>query len=594
MFIAACGGGGGGGGGSSDSAAPGQPATTGISIPALPTNNSTILSCPTTSNFSVATPPVAAAGKISGRITYDRVPFFPPAPSYQPGPGLDYDNPHVTPARGVVVEIVASSNGVSCAGEVIATTLTDGDGWYEATVGTASNVCLRVRAQLYRATDFASGANWNIAVADNTSSDAMYVMTESSATSANASPRRDLHAQSGWSNGAYNGARVAAPFAILDTACKAINAVLASNADAQFGSLSYFWSTKNTSDSNGTLAQGKIGGAFFSASTSAIYLRGDAAIDTDEFDEMVIAHEFGHFITRVFSRSDSLGGEHSLFDYMDPRVAFDEGWATAFAALALNTPIYRDSDEVTTMHSSSREFFFNVQDRFGGIPTGWFSESSVQRALFNIGADSSYGGLGLGIDGLMHALSGTYKTTPALATLFSYGSQLIDEQASSAMADDIATILNDEDVDGSSIQPFAEFETHAPDPDDLPVYANISANGGAVSVCSGNDYGTGNTLSNRRYLRFDVAAAGRYQFTVEPETGFSGAVAGFELLQRGARLTYQQARSGSLSNRTARYPSGTLSAGAYVLSAFHVGNVVAGSGIVAGRQCFKVTVSAAP
>ena len=547
LLLTACGGGGGGGGGGGTPApaAPGQPATTAISTPALPSNNSAVLTCPTTSNFSQQSPPADAVGKISGRITYDRVPF-----SAQLGAGLEYAAQFAAPARGVVVEAIASSNGSSCAGNIVKTALTDGDGWYELALGdTSTNICVRARAQLYRAGDGNSGANWNIAVADNTGSNSLYVLIESSPRSASAAPRRDLHAQSGWSSGAYNGARRAAPFAILDTVCKTIDAVLADNAEAQFGALNYFWSTKNTSDSNGTLAQGKIGGPFFSSSDVAIYLRGDAAIDTDEFDEMVIAHEFGHFVTHVFSRSDSLGGQHSLLDYSDPRVAFDEGWATAFAALALNTPIYRDSDEVTTVHSSSREFHFNVQDRFGGVPTGWFAESSVQRALFTIGADSSYGGLGLGIEGLLHALSGAYKTTPALATLFSYASQLIGEQSSSTLANGIASIIDAEDVNGFGIQPFAETETHAPDPYDLPVYANISTSAGAVRVCSDNDYGTGNTLSNRRYLRFDVAAGRSLSIHGTAENQFSRC--------RGGLRAIAARQSADLSAGAVGYTFGT-------------------------------------
>jgi len=584
LLLAACGGGGGGGG----SAAPagGQPATTAISTPALPANNALTLSCPTTSNFSLQAPPAIASGKISGRITYDRVPF-----AAQLGGGLDYASQYPLPARGVVVEAVASSDGVSCAGNIIKTTLTDGDGWYELALNNdATKICVRVRAQLYRAVDSVSGATWNISVADNTANNSLYLLNESSPTSAAATPRRDLHAASGWSNGSYASARVAAPFAILDTACKAIDAVLANNADAQFSALNYLWSTKNTSDSNGTLEQGKIGGPFFSPSAVAIYLRGDAAIDTDEFDEMVIAHEFGHFVTHVFSRSDSLGGEHSLLDYEDPRVAFDEGWATAFAGLVLNTSVYRDSDEVATVNSPSREFYFDIQQQFYGVPTGWFAESSVQRALFNIGAGPSFGGLNLGIEGLLHALSGSYKSTPALATIFSYASQLAGEQTPSN-ANGIAALLNGENIDGSNIQPFAETETHAPAPADLPVYQIVFAGGPPVAVCTSDDYGTGNALSNRRYFRFDATAAGRYQFTVQPQAGYTQAVAGFELLQRGNRLAYQQ---GAANARTVRYTSMPLSIGTYVLSAFHVGNVVENSGITAGLQCFNVTVTTAP
>ena len=595
LLLAGCGGGGGG----SDSAAPAvnnapQAALTAKSLPIVPSNNAAILACPTASNYSLSAPPASVAGRISGRITFDRVPFFA-----QLGLGLDYANQSELPARGVVVEAVAPTDASHCRGNVVATTLTDGDGWYELTPDNGSTtVCVRARAQLYRAPDTASAGHWNISAADNTAADTLYVLEENSNASATARARRDLHAASGWSNGAYSGARAAAPFAILDTACKAMNAVISAKPDAQFGALTYFWSTKNTSDSNGTVADGKVGGAFFSSSAVAIYLRGDAAVDTDEFDEMVIAHEFGHFVTYTFSRSDSIGGEHSLIDYEDPRVAFDEGWATAFAGLVLHTATYRDSNQLTSSTSGfAHEFFFNLQHRYGSsVPTGWYSEMSVQRALFNIGADASFSGLGVGVEGLLQTFSGDYKTSPALATLFSYASQLKIDQSlttGNGIDVDIAHILNTEAMNGDAVQPFAETETNATNASDLPVYQVISAGSGVQSVCSRADYGTVNMLSNRRYLRFNVSVAGNYSFTVQPQNAYPQAVAGFELLNRGSRLAY--VAGSSAQNRTANYSTtAPLPIGTYALSVFHVGNAVKDSTVAAGSQCFNVSVAAAP
>jgi hypothetical protein len=589
IALAGCGGGG-GGSSSSPAGEPVQAAATAQSLPMQPSNNVAVRNCPTTSAFSTGAPPATVVGKINGRVTFDRVPFSPNL-----GLGLDYSSQYAVPARGVVVEaITATASG--CNGGVLDTTITDGDGWYELTPVSTANVCVRARAQLYRAADMYSAVNWNIGVADNTDSDKLYVLNESSAASAAARPRRDLHAASGYSNGAYTGTRAAAPFAILDTACKAMNGLIAINPEAQFGALTYFWSTQNTSDSNGTLAQGKIGGPFFSSSAVAIYLRGDAAVDTDEFDETVIAHEFGHFVTYRFSRSDSIGGDHSLLDYEDPRLAFDEGWATAFASLVLNTPIYRDSNQLTSSSTFAHEFFFDVQRRYGPqVPTGWFSEMSVQRALFKIGADSSFGGLGVGIGGLLQTFSGVYKTSPALASVFSYASQLKSDQPI-ATANAIAQILNAEAINGDSVQPFAETETNAINiVGDLPVYQEISTSNGRQTICSGNDYGTINTLSNRRYLRFDVNMAGNYSFTVQPQGAYPQAVAGFELLARGRNLAYVAAKDGSLIDRTARYTTtAPLAIGTYVLSAFHVGNVEKGSSVGQGLQCFNVIVAAAP
>lgn len=584
LGLAACGGGGGDGGSSGSGSNTGgntaaAPTTAAASVPAVPDNNAQISGCPTTSPFSVSAPPTAIAGTIAGRITFDRVPF-----SSQLGDGLDYTNQQVMPARGVIVEALASNDGTHCDGAVVATTLTDGGGWYRLTPTGSSKVCIRVRAQMYRAADGNSAAGWNFAVADNTAANVLYTLTESVATDVSIRPLRDLYATSGWANGSYSSARAAAPFAVLDTACKAMNAVLTNRAGTAFGPLTFFWSTQNTSDTNGTLQQGKIGGAFFDRSAVAIYLRGDAAVNTDEFDEMVIAHEFGHFVTHTLSRSDSVGGDHSLLDFEDPRLAFDEGWATAFAGMALHDPIYRDSDEVATTSSPSREFYFDIRQRFNNasVPTGWFSESSVQRSLYTLGSDVVDGGSGIGLGSLLQTLAGNYKQTDALASIFSYGDLLKREQPVFASA--IAAALDLEQINGDDISAFAENENHSPSGLDLPVYTALDTLGTKQTVCSSNAYGTENMLSNRRYLRFIPLQSARYRFNVKP---LNGGAPGIEVLDRGSTIVY--VASSSAGSTLATSSTSALQSGRnYVVTVFHVGNVVSGSQFTAGDQCFQV------
>jgi hypothetical protein len=287
------------------------------------------------------------------------------------GQGLDYANPNTLAARGVVVEALAPSAAGPCSGAVLATTLSDGDGWYELSVDANTNACVRARAQLYRSSDAGSASNWNFAVADNTDGNKLYAMTETSAATPAARARRDLNAASGWINGDYNAPRAAAPFAVLDTLCKTLDAVLAAKGSAKFGQLVVFWSDKNTDDKNLSAAQGNIGGTHFDPNSLSIYLRGDADVNADEFDEMVVAHEFGHFITQLFSRSDSIGGRHYLTDKLDPRVAFDEGWATAFAGLVLGDSLYRDS------LSPGSDYHFDILAGNNSYPVGWYAEAII-------------------------------------------------------------------------------------------------------------------------------------------------------------------------------------------------------------------------
>lgn len=585
--LAACGG---GGGGSSNDATVVPPATSPsdaiASVPqsavALPSNNAAITQCPTSSLFSLAAPPLPVVGKIAGRISFERIPFASVL-----GQGLDYANPLRLPARGVVVEAVAPTASGACDGSVVATTLSDGDGWYELTVNANANVCVRARAQLYRVGAAGNASSWNFVVADNTGGNRLYRLSETDAATAAARARRDLHAASGWANGDYTGTHAAAPFAVLDTVCKTLDAVLTAKSTAQFGQLVYFWSDKNTDDKNLTAAQGHISGTHFDPNSLAIYLRGDADVNADEFDEMVIAHEFGHFITYLFSRSDSIGGRHYLTDKLDPRVAFDEGWATAFAGLALGDSMYRDS------LSPGSDFHFDILAGNISYPRGWYAEASIQRVLFTIGTDTRFGGLDVGLAGLLRTFAGDYKNTPALAAIFSYAYQLKNEQPFSAGG--IANLLNAEAINGDAVQPFAATESNALSLGDLPVYQSIGVlgQGGAVRrICSDNVYDYRevhrNVLSLRRYLKFTAPQAANYRFTVQPQT--SGGIAGFALRERGVQTLYQQASSVDATLSMTR----TLAAGDYVLDVFHAGflDAVLDSITPQETKCFNVSVQA--
>jgi hypothetical protein len=88
--------------------------------------------------------------------------------------------------------------------------------------------------------------------------------------------------------------------------------------------------------------------------------------DTDEYDDDVIRHEFGHFVAYHFSQDDSPGGTHAFWinDY-DLRLAWSEGWADFFEGAVKNwlastdpsllsttngTPVSQYVDTATTPH----------------------------------------------------------------------------------------------------------------------------------------------------------------------------------------------------------------------------------------------------
>jgi len=75
----------------------------------------------------------------------------------------------------------------------------------------------------------------------------------------------------------------------------------------------------------------------------SIHLLG-GSLDTDEYDDDVILHEYGHFLAAVFSRDDSPGGTHVLTDHtQDIRLAWSEGWATFFSSAARGDPLLVDT-----------------------------------------------------------------------------------------------------------------------------------------------------------------------------------------------------------------------------------------------------------
>ena len=65
--------------------------------------------------------------------------------------------------------------------------------------------------------------------------------------------------------------------------------------------------------------------------------------DTDEHDEMIVLHEFGHFVMDVMSSDSSYGGQHPRGFLIMPGLAWEEARATWFATMVLRSPRYQDT-----------------------------------------------------------------------------------------------------------------------------------------------------------------------------------------------------------------------------------------------------------
>jgi len=461
---------------------------------------------------------------ISGKITFDRVP-------HDAFGALDYDNTTITNSKGVTVEAVCNS--------VIATTTTDVNGNYSLQVpGETNNVFIRVNAEMKK-----SGAPaWDFTVVDNTRSDALYSMNGAKFNSSDQNSVRNLHADSGWTGASYESNRVAAPFAILDTVYQAFQKVLNENALTVFPALQINWSVNNV-PVDGNTSNGQIITSHFNRYTNEMFLLGAENNDTDEYDEHIIIHEWGHYFEHNFSRSDSIGGFHSGGERLDMRVAFGEGFGYAFAGIVTDDPRVVDSQGA----SQSLAGVLNM-DNNNCLNPGWYSECSVWSILYDLydSLNDSVDAVSLGFSPLYSVLVNEQKNTPALTSVFSFIHALKtnNPSASSSIDDLVAgpafsidTITDEYGTD--------EINNNAGSANVLPIYTPITASQTIDSLCVSDDFKGGNIdgdiiynenkLSSFRFLRFSVLQDGSYIITVDKSlsTGGPGDDPDIVLFQQG-------------------------------------------------------------
>jgi len=427
---------------------------------------------------------------ISGTVTYDLV------PSNSNSIGLDYDNIRREAIKGVPINAINSSN------QSVASTNTDASGHYSFSVPNNTQMKIRVSAKMLQT----STPSWNVKVVDNTNSNALYVMEGALASSGTADSQRNLNASSGWGGTAYTSVRTAAPFAVLDNAYHAIQKVLSANANTVFPPLLMNWSIKNVSVSGDT-SLGQITTSHYSDGN--LFILGDADSDTDEYDDHVVTHEWGHYYEDKFSRSDSIGGRHGAEDKLDIRVALGEGWGNAFSGMALDDPVYFD----TLGLSQASGFTFNVESD-SSTNKGWYSESSIQRILYDV-YDSNDDGddtLSLGFTPIHQVFTGAEKITPAFTSIFSFIKALKDGNAGDAGT--IDTMLLSEDI-AQITDIYGTGRTNRAS--DYP-YHDLTP-GTPLAIVISNADGSYNKLSNRQYVKFTIASSGTYTIKVEQSNG---------------------------------------------------------------------------
>ncbi|WP_196139915.1 hypothetical protein [Aliikangiella sp. G2MR2-5] len=511
---------------------------------------------------------LSGPGTISGVITFDLVP-------HTSNNALDYNNISQAPVRGATVELLQASDA-----SVLQTIVSDESGNYNFDVADGGNVIVRVKAELKQT----GTASWDFTVVDNTSNDAIYVMDSSTQDVSGRDVSLNLNASSGWSGSSYGGTRVAAPFAILDDVYQSIQKVLSVDSSAQFPALRLHWSANNvnTSGSNGdqcvNFDSGQIGTSFYlsSGACPGIYILGGANSDTDEYDDHVIIHEWGHYFEDQFSRTDSLGGQHGGADKLDMRVALGEGYGNALSGIVTDDPVYRDSFGA----AQGQGFSINVESN-PSTNQGWFSESSVQSLLYDFYDSNNDGSdnLTLGFAPIYQALVNGEKTTNAFTSIFSLANQIKTESPSNSAA--IDSLLASQNI--TVADDYGSTETNdGGNADSIPVYKTATVGGGSVEVCFNNTNGEYNKLGNRQYIRFDIATNGSYGFTANGQN--SGDDPDIVVYQQGAVSFFSETNGNETTSQN-------LNAGSYVMDVYEYANVD-GDTNTSKTTCVDVTIVA--
>ena len=531
----------------------------------------------TTQSITIAAGGGTGTVTISGRATFERVPF-----SSNVNLGLSYANTSAQPIREAVVELVQSG------GTTLATTSTDSNGNYAFAAPLSTNVFVRVKAQSRKTTT----PTRDIRVLNNTNSNALYVLDSVVFSSGTANQTKNLLAGSGWGGSGYTGVRGAAPFSILDTLETAADFVVDNgNASLDLPALDVFWSPQNNS-SSGDVTLGQIESTLYrTASTggpaAGIYVLGDANTDTDEYDQHVLAHEFHHFLEDTISRADTTGGTHSPDERLDMRLAFSEGFANAFSAMVLNDPLYSDSLGA----QQAQRFSFSMESN-GASPAGWYNESSIQSItwdLYDSVADTS-DSVAIGYRPMFEALTGPLRDGAALTSVFPFVDYLKGRAGAPVAA--INTLVNSQSIHVADA--WATGETNSGSvPQALPIYTQLTLNGGAKPVCGTTLAGTYNKIGNRLFLRFSIAAA--RSVTVRAAYTATGSTAPFSpapdpdiVLYKNGFLDIAETTTNGDETLTK-----TLDAGEYVIEVYEWSHIDPSYSAAQrrGNTCFNVSVT---
>jgi hypothetical protein len=326
---------------------------------------------------TIASPQPVGTAKVHGRVQYEKL-------STDSGT-LDISHPFLVPAAGVTIEMVEIvPNGDN---RVLVSDAADENGDFAFNVSLQGKLAVKLRAL---------AENGNTQVVDVDTGKEYAVATDEFSIQPQDNILRNVTA----TDHATPNDRGSGPFNIVAVISKA-NALLHTIAPGmQIPRVIVRWSTTY------------VGDTYFDGTTNPpqAFINGKRDEDSDEFDDSVIIHEYGHFIAAKFSRDDSPGGSHALGEKKDPRLAWSEGWANFFSSLVRDNPKYVD----TLGLNGTRSLKFSLDvDVWGTETPGIWSEHSVGSTLWDIFAHPPIAGppvhLGLGFNPIWQVFTGALR-----------------------------------------------------------------------------------------------------------------------------------------------------------------------------------------
>lgn len=283
----------------------GTPTTSGSTLVTFTVTDSVATSANKSLTIIINNPPAVT---VSGTWTFDKVPAT--------ASGLNFAGTAPTPMRYCLVGLEDQGNP----GVFFSSAYTDISGNYSLPSPQSTNV------KIY-AFSLVASTSGSVTVVDRASTSTPKT-TWSIATPNIAVGTLNVTGSS-W-NVPDSATHVNGAFNIADVVFTIQIAVVGLNPSAQFGAATIQFSPSFYT-----------GTSYFQGSTG--YIKGDRTTDSDDFDDTVIAHEYSHYLQTTFSRSDNIGGTHSLNQIIDPRLALAEGQATFMGNTFMGTPVYIDT-----------------------------------------------------------------------------------------------------------------------------------------------------------------------------------------------------------------------------------------------------------